>query len=115
MIIVIIFVQIGQHCMLFFVSLFMSSLAKKRIENCGLQDRVTVICTEISSDRYMNQLVGYLQFYNAHFDTVFSMLPSGDGLIQFVGFHFVFEVDYPLSTATSNSMYKTTSLFHSRI
>lgn len=72
MIIVIIFVQIGQHCMLFFVSLFMSSLAKKRIENCGLQDRVTVICTEISSDRYMNQLVGYLQFYNAHFDTVFS-------------------------------------------
>ena len=82
--------------MLFFVSLFMSSLAKKRIENCGLQDRVTVICTEISSDRYMNQLVGYLQFYNAHFDTVFSMLPSGDGLIQFVGFHFAFEVDYPL-------------------
>ena len=104
-----------QHCMSFFISLFIYSLAKKRIENCGLQDRVTVICTEITSDRYMNQLVDYLQFYNAHFDTVISMLPSGDGLIQFVGFHLVCEIDYSLSAATSNSMYKTTSLFHSRI
>ena len=60
-------------------------MAKKRVESCGLKDAVTVICTEITRDKYMSQLVDYLQFYNAHFDTVISMLPSGDGLIQFVG------------------------------
>lgn len=32
----------------------------------------------------MAQLTEYLKFYNAKFDTVISMLPSGDGLIQYV-------------------------------
>ena len=71
-------------------------LARKRLLSCGLQDKVTVICTEIARDRYMAQLTEYLKFYNAKFDTVISMLPSGDGLIQYVakieGF---LQVDYP--------------------
>lgn len=89
-----------QHCMYLFSSNLIYSLAKKRIASCGLQDRVTVICTEITRDRYMSQLVGYLQFYNAHFDTVISMLPSGDGLIQFVNVQLFFE--YRLSFISSN-------------
>ena len=60
-------------------------LSKKRIAECGLSDRITIICTEITRDRYMSQLVEYLSYYNAHFDTVGSLLPSGDGLIHFVG------------------------------
>ena len=59
-------------------------LARKRLLSCGLGDRVTVICTEVARDRYMAQLTEYLKFYNARFDTVISMLPSGDGLIQYV-------------------------------
>ena len=59
-------------------------LARKRIQSCGLQDKVTLICTEISRSRYMSQLTDYLRFYDAEFDTVISMLPSGDGLIQFI-------------------------------
>ena len=59
-------------------------LSKKRIAECGLGDTVTVICTEITRDRYMSQFVEYLSYYDAHFDTVLSLLPSGDGLIQFV-------------------------------
>lgn len=62
----------------------MDRLARKRIQSCGLQDKVTLICTEISRSRYMSQLTDYLRFYDAEFDTVISMLPSGDGLIQFV-------------------------------
>ena len=61
----------------------MDRLARKRIQSCGLQDKVTLICTEISRSRYMSQLTDYLRFYDAEFDTVISMLPSGDGLIQF--------------------------------
>ena len=62
----------------------MDRSARKRIQSCGLQDKVTLICTEISRRRYMSQLRDYLRFYDAEFDTVISMLPSGDGLIQFV-------------------------------
>ena len=50
-----------------------------------MSDRITIICTEITRDRYMSQLVEYLSYYDAHFDTVVSLLPSGDGLIHFVG------------------------------
>ena len=60
-------------------------MSKKRIESCGLQDRITVICTEVTRDKYMSYLVAYLGFYNAHFDTVISMIPSGDKLIDAVG------------------------------
>ena len=77
------------------------SLAKQRIASCGLQDRVTVICTEITRDRYMSQLVDYLQYYNAHFDTVMSLLPSGVGLI-----HYVFaclEIDCRLFSISSST------------
>ena len=66
------------------VTIVKSRLAKKRIQQCDLQDRVTVICTEITRDQYMSQLVDYLGYYEARFNTVISMLPSGDGLIQFV-------------------------------
>lgn len=74
-----------QHC-LYISYLFLSSnrLARKRIQNCGLSDRITVICTEITRDQYTSQLVDYLSYYNASFNTVISLVPSGDGLIQFV-------------------------------
>lgn len=60
------------------------SLSKKRVAACGLTDTVTIICTEITRDKYTSQLVDYLEYYGAHFDTVISLLPSGDGLIHFV-------------------------------
>lgn len=58
--------------------------ARERVKSCGLADRVTVICTEITRDQYMSQLVEYLRYYGARFNTVFSLIPSGDGLIHFV-------------------------------
>lgn len=67
-----------------FILPHLPSTSRKRIERCGLQDRITVICTEITRDKYMHHLVAYLKFYNAHFDTVVSMLPSGDQLINAV-------------------------------
>ena len=60
------------------------SLSKKRVAACGLSDTVTIICTEITRDKYTSQLVDYLEYYDAHFDTVISLLLSGDGLIHFV-------------------------------
>lgn len=54
------------------------------MKSCGLAERVTVICTEITRDQYMSQLVEYLRYYGARFNTVFSLIPSGDGLIHFV-------------------------------
>lgn len=62
----------------------MSRLARQRVKNCGLSDQITVICTEIARDQYMSQLVDFLSYYEARFDTVFSLIPSGDGLIQYV-------------------------------
>lgn len=85
MIILTIFVRIDNNACIFHISLLSSiRLARKRIQNCGLSDRITVICTEITRDQYTSQLVDYLSYYNASFNTVISLLPSGDGLIQFV-------------------------------
>lgn len=85
MIIHIIFVQIDNNACISHISFFhLNRLARKRIQNCGLSDRITVICTEITRDQYTSQLVDYLSYYNASFNTVISLVPSGDGLIQFV-------------------------------
>ena len=73
-----------QQCLYILSIHFMSRLARQRVKNCGLSDQITVICTEIARDQYMSQLVDFLSYYEARFDTVFSLIPSGDGLIQYV-------------------------------
>lgn len=73
-----------KQCMCSWPRLVMHSLSRKRVAACGLAETMTMICTEITRDKYTSQLVDYLEYYNAHFDTVVSLLPSGDGLIHFV-------------------------------
>ena len=91
----------------------LNRLARERVKHCGLADRITVICTEIARDQYMSQLVDFLSYYNARFDTVFSLIPSGDGLIQFVREGCDCDVDCQLSEEESCRVNSSEPLFHS--